>query len=70
MESNEQARNRLVDTENRLAAVRGMVGGMGERVEGIKKKNKNAHKQRHQCGAFQREEQWGQVDEGKRGGAR
>ena len=46
MKCNEQnkltkSRNRLIDTENRLTAVRGEgVGGMGGKVEGIEQKKK------------------------------
>ena len=37
---NEQTRNRLIDTENKLMVARGEgVGGLGEKCEGIKDYN-------------------------------
>ena len=57
---NKQNRNRLIDTENRLTAVRGEgVGGLGEKVKGLSQKTATIHRHRQQYGDYLRERRMG-----------
>ena len=63
---NKQNRDRLIETENRLTAVRGEGdGGQGAKGEGIKQKNKNPHRLRQQYGYYRGKSGWREVGEGK-----
>ena len=64
---NKQNRNKLIDTENRMKAVREEEGwGLSEIGGGIKQK-KTTHRHRQQYSDHQRERGRGQGEEGKQG---